>query len=122
MGWGGWQWRNLYFTFQRLSAKDPIYLSVHIFGEMSEQRWGELGDKCTYCSVCAHPAHSILGNCSASKKKIKKKLSLFCHSASQVTFTANNLSGWKKGTKKKKTSHRFIKGRVKENLSLKLNN
>lgn len=35
------------------------------------------------------------------KKKRKKKLSLFCHSASQVTFRANKLSGWKKWTERK---------------------
>lgn len=94
---------NLYFTFQHLSVRHPIYLSEHILGGMSElywQRWGELGDECTYCSVCTHPVHSILGNCSASKKEKKKKLSLFCHSASQVTFRANKLSGWKKGERK----------------------
>lgn len=94
---------NLYFAFRCLFCETPpIYLSEHILGEMSEWYWqrrGELGGECTYCSVCTHPAHSILGNCSASKKN----LSLFCHSVSQVTFTANNLTG---GLKKKKKSQK----------------
>lgn len=92
---------NLYFAFRCLFCETPpIYLSEHTLGEMSEWYWqrrGELGGERTYCSVCTHPAHSILGNCSASKKK----LSLFCHSVSQVTFTANNLTGGLKKKKKK---------------------
>lgn len=62
---------NLYFAFQCLFVRRPIYLSEHILEEMSEWYWqrrGESGGESTYCSVCTHPAHSIPGNCSASKK------------------------------------------------------
>lgn len=32
--------------------------------------------ECTYCSLCTHSPHSILGNCSALKKKVVIILSL----------------------------------------------
>lgn len=109
---------NLYFASQHLFVRRPIYLSEHILGEMSEWYWHRpIGRR-------AHILFTLHTSCSFNSGKLlclKKRLSLFCHSASQVTFTANNLTRWKKKEKHHREnmkSHFQRKKKCQRNLNI----
>lgn len=90
---------SLYFTSQHLFVRRPIYLSEHILGNREVR------------AHIAHSAHILLiqfREIALSQKKKKKRLSLFCHSASQVTFTANNLTSWEKKMPQRKQTNQNI--------------
>ena len=98
---------NLYFASQRLFVRRPIYLSEHILGEMSEWYWQRpIGRR-------VHILFTLHTSCSFNSGKLlclKKRLSLFCHSASQVTFTANNLTGQKEAVQRPGQNHQRNQG------------
>lgn len=98
------QWRNLYFTFQSLSAKDPIYLSEHIFGGMSElywQRWGELGDECAHIVRSAHILLIQFWEIGLPQKKKKKSCHYFVTQRPRWQLQQITSVAGKKGPKKK---------------------
>lgn len=78
-------------------SRRPVCLSEHIFGEMSERYWQRRAGNQLASAHIVQSAHILLIQFWEIAQP-QKKLSLFCHSVSQVTFTANNLTaGEKKG-------------------------
>lgn len=94
--------KSLFCLSVSVFARRPVCLSEHILGEMSERYWQRWAGNQLASAHIVQPAHILLIQFWEIARP-QKKLSLFCHSVSQVTFTANNLTAGEKRADNRKS-------------------